>query len=73
MKDCKNMGYEFEAMSAKEWLELVPMHITGQRNHIAHGNPHLDFPFSFNQIERCADIINALFPEPDGKTNPADE
>lgn len=62
-------GYPFEPMSAAEWLELVQKFILGQRNHLAHGNPHLDLPFSFNQIQRCADIINALFPKPDEKAN----
>jgi hypothetical protein len=67
----KQREYEFEPMSAKEWLELVQFHITSQRNHLAHGNPHLDLRFSFSQIERCADIINALFPRPGEKANPA--
>jgi hypothetical protein len=64
-------GYEFEPMSAKEWLELVQKHIKGQRDHLAHGNPQLWFPFSFDQIERCADIINALYSNPDEKASAA--
>lgn len=65
----ERMGYEYEPMSASEWLEFIQQHIKGQRDHLAHGNPHLNPPSSFEQIERCADIINALFPKPDeGKT-----
>jgi hypothetical protein len=58
----ERMGHKVEPISAKEWLELIQKHIKGQRDHLAHGNPHLWLPSSFDQIERCADIINALFP-----------
>jgi hypothetical protein len=42
------------------------------RNHIAHGHPHLNLPNSFNQVELCADIINALFQKPDEDPNRAE-
>lgn len=66
----KTMGHEFDPISAEDWLKFVQQHIVGQRNHIAHGNPHLHLPFSFCQVERCADIINALFPEAPKQAHP---
>ena len=57
----ENYGHPYVPLTGKDWLEDILKLVTDLRNHIAHGNPHLYLPNSFNQIELCADIINALF------------
>lgn len=57
-------GHPFDPLTAEDWLEMVVKLITDFRNHIAHGNPHLQLPNSLNQLELCADIINSVFQQP---------
>jgi hypothetical protein len=61
----ENYGRKSTPLSSKKWIESVVKAIGDLRNHIAHGNPRLNLPDSFNQIELCADIINALFRKTD--------
>jgi hypothetical protein len=58
------------ARPPEAWFVPVAEQITEMRNSIAHVTPHLNLPHSFSQIERCADIINALFSNQSGKDKP---
>lgn len=60
----EKLGKASVPVAPKDWLEMIVRAIANLRNHIAHGNPHLNLPNSFNQMELCADLINALFPRP---------
>ena len=63
----EHYSHPFVPLNGEDWLEMAVKLSTDLRNRIAHGNPHLHLPNSFNQIELCADIINALFANSKGK------
>jgi len=48
-------------LSASEWLQALVEIIPNWRNSLAHGDSHLFLEASLNQLELCADLINALF------------
>lgn len=50
-------------MSSRKWLEAVIKGVPNFRNALAHGEPKLYLFAAFWQLELCANLINALYPE----------
>ena len=60
-------GESIKPISANDWMNDVLKILPNFRNHLAHGEPRLDLFASLQLIELCAELINALFPEPENE------